>query len=290
MPLSPNAKGALWMCASMAGFVINDALMKFASAGVPLFQAIFIRGVVATALVFALAWSFGALRRRPRGRDAKLVGWRMVAEIGATSLFLMALFNLPLANTTAIIQIAPLMVTLSAALFLGESVGWRRYGAIAAGLVGMILIVGPGMEGLNLYAFVAMGAVFFIVLRDMVTRTLSPETPSLLVTLATAISITVVAGLITAARGWEPILIAEHRYALYAAALFLLVGYHAGIQAMRIGEIGVVAPFRYTNLIWALVLGWALFGEIPTWIALLGAAIIAGAGLYSLRRERLRRA
>ncbi|MFK7945478.1 MAG: DMT family transporter [Paracoccaceae bacterium] len=290
MTLSPNAMGALWMCASMAGFVINDALMKFASADVPLFQAIFMRGLVATALVFLLALISGALRELPRGRDARLVGWRMFAEIGATSLFLTALFNMALANATAIIQVTPLAVTLAAALFLGEPVGWRRWTAITIGFVGMILIVGPGNDGLNVYAFAAIGAVFFIVLRDMVTRGLSRATHSLLVTLATAISITAFAGVITLWQGWVPIDHAPHRYALYAAALFLLVGYYAGIQTMRVGEIGAVAPFRYTNLLWALVLGWAVFGEIPNWIALAGAAVIAIAGLYSLHREKVRSA
>lgn len=290
MALSANARGALWMCASMAGFVINDALMKFASAGVPLFQAIFVRGLVATSLVFLLALGAGALRRRPRGKDARMVGWRMLAEIGATSLFLTALFNMALANATAIIQVTPLAVTLAAALFLGEPVGWRRWTAICIGFTGMILIVGPGNEGLNVYALAAVGAVFFIVLRDLVTRGLSPSVPSLLVTLATALSITVFAAGVTLWRGWHPIAEPAHLWALCAAALFLLVGYHAGIQTMRVGEIGAIAPFRYTNLLWALVLGYAVFGEIPTWIALLGAGVITAAGLYSLHRADVRRA
>jgi S-adenosylmethionine uptake transporter len=193
---------------------------------------------------------------------------------------------------TAIIQFAPLAVTLSAALFLGEPVGWRRWSAIAMGFVGMVLIVGPGTEGLNVYAFAAIGAVFFIVLRDLVTRGLSPDVPSFLVTLATAFSITAFAGAITAWNGWEPIEWPPHRYALYAAALFLLVGYYAGIQSMRTGDIAAIAPFRYTNLLWALALGLVVFGETPSAIALAGASIIAGAGLYTLYREQvvLRRA
>lgn len=274
----------------MAGFVINDAMMKFASEGVPLFQAILIRGLVASSLVFLLALGSGALRRRPRGRDARMVGWRMVAEIGATSLFLTALFNMALANATAIIQVTPLAVTLAAALFLGEPVGWRRWTAISIGFFGMILIVGPGTEGLNVYAFAAVGAVFFIVMRDIVTRNLSPAVPSLLVTLATAISITSFAGVITLWLGWQPIAEPAHLYALTGAACFLLVGYHAGIQTMRIGEIGAVAPFRYTNLLWALMLGYVVFGEVPSWVALVGAAIIALAGLYSIHRQKVRHA
>lgn len=285
-PLGDNARGALWMVASMAGFVLNDTLMKSVSAEVPLFQAIFLRGAIATLLIGLLAWRRGALAYLPRGPDRRLMLFRMTGEIGGTSLFLTALFNMPLANATAIIQAAPLTVTLAAALFLGHAVGWRRYTAIGVGFVGVMLIVRPGSDGFNAYAVAALVSVLFITLRDVSTRGLSLSVPSLLVTVVTSLSITVFAGLVTAFGDWRPVG-SELVLRLGGAAVLLLLGYYAGIVSMRIGEIGFVSPFRYTNLVWALLLGFAVFGDVPDWLTIAGAAIVAGTGLYTLHRERI---
>ena len=286
MPLSDNARGALWMMASMAGFVLNDTLMKSVSGEVPLFQAIFLRGAIATALISLVAWQRGALAYRPRGADRRLMVYRMAGEIGGTSLFLTALFSMPLANATAIIQAAPLTVTLAAALFLGHAVGWRRYTAIGIGFVGVLLIVRPGGEGFNAYSLAALASVLFITLRDVATRGFSLAVPSLLVTVVTSVAITVFAGAVTAFGAWQPVgwdIVAR----LAGAAVLLLLGYYAGIVSMRVGEIGFVSPFRYTNLLWALLLGFAVFGDVPEWLTVAGAAIVAGTGLYTLHRERV---
>ena len=289
MTLSDNAQGSLWMCASTIGFVCNDALIKSVAGEVPLFQAILIRGLVATSLIAFLAWRAGALTKMPSTQDRKVICWRMIGEIGATALFLTALFHMKLANVTAIIQAAPLTIALCAAWFLGEPVGWRRYAAIGIGFLGVMLIVRPGTEDFNIYAAVALGAVLFITLRDLSTRRLSPAVPSLLVTMATAASITLIAAVVTGLQGWEPV---EDGIVLrlIGSAGFLLLGYHAGVLAMRVGEVGVVSPFRYTNLIWALILGWAVFNELPTTLTIIGAAIVCSTGLYTLYRERVTRA
>lgn len=274
------------MMASMAGFVLNDTLMKSVSGEVPLFQAIFLRGAIATLLIGLLACQRGALAHVPRGPDRRLMLFRMTGEIGGTSLFLTALFNMPLANATAIIQAAPLTVTLAAALFLGHAVGWRRYSAIGVGFVGVMLIVRPGSEGFNAYSVAALVSVLFITLRDVSTRGLSLSVPSLLVTVVTSLAITVFAGLVTAFGDWQPVG-REVVLRLAGAAVLLLLGYYAGIVSMRIGEIGFVSPFRYTNLIWALLLGFAVFGDVPDWLTVAGAVIVAGTGVYTLHRERV---
>jgi drug/metabolite transporter (DMT)-like permease len=270
----------------MAGFVLNDTLMKSVAGEVPLFQAIFLRGAIATALIALLAWHRGALAHVPRGPDRPLILCRMAGEIGATSLFLTALFNMPLANATAIIQAAPLTVTLAAALFLGQPVGWRRYAAIGTGFVGVMLIVRPGGEGFNAYSLAALASVLFMTLRDVSTRGLSLSVPTLFVTVITSVAITAFAGAVTAFGEWQPVgwgAVAR----LAGAAVLLLLGYYAGIVSMRVGEIGFVSPFRYTNLLWALLLGFAVFGDVPEWLTVAGAAIVAGTGLYTLHRERI---
>lgn len=286
MPLNENARGAVWMTVSMACFVLNDTLMKSVAGEMPIFQAIFMRGLIATALVVAFAWQRGALRHVPRGADRRLMLYRIAGEIGGTALFMTALFNMPLANTTAITQAAPLAVTLAAALFLGHPVGWRRYSAIAVGFTGVLLIVRPGSEGFNAYSLMALGSVLFITLRDVATRALSVIISGLMVTVLTTVAVTAFAGAAAVFEDWQPM-----RWEILArlggAAVLLSFGNYTGIAAMRVGDIGFVSPFRYSNLIWALLLGFAVFGDVPNWLTVAGAAIVMGTGLYTLHRERV---
>mgnify|MGYP001793153688 CR=1 FL=1 len=287
MTLTDNAKGALWMSASMAGFVVNDALMKTVSDDVPLFQIIFIRGLFASVLIILFAWARGALRFGFAARDRKLIGWRLVSEVLSTVLFLTALFNMPLANAVAIIQAATLSVALCAAWFLGEQVGWRRYTAIVIGFAGVLLIVRPLGADFNIYALAALAAVASITLRDLMTRQISRSVPGLAVTVLTSLTITTMGGIGTAFSDSVPVTW-EHVAVLGGGSMFLLVGYYAGVEAMRVGEIGSVSPFRYSNLVWAIVLGFAIFGEIPDLLTWIGAAIIVLSGLYTLHRQRVR--
>jgi S-adenosylmethionine uptake transporter len=210
-----------------------------------------------------------------------------VAEIGAAWFFILALFNLPLANVTAVLQALPLTVTLAAALFMGEKVGWRRFTAIGVGFGGVLLIVRPGPEGFNIYALSALAAVACVTLRDLVTRRLTPSMPSLLVAAAVSGMVTVFAGLASVTETWAP-LRGDVALRVAGAAGFVILGYVFSVGAMRVGEIGTVAPFRYTGLIWALVLGLVVFGEWPDALTLTGAGIVAATGLYTLWRERVR--
>jgi S-adenosylmethionine uptake transporter len=280
-----NAKGALFMMASMGGFVLNDTLMKTLAGEVPLFQAIFLRGLAATAFLGALAWARGVHRYRVVGADRVRLGFRLLAEVGATTCFLNALFHMPIANATAILLVMPLAVTLAGAVFLREAVGWRRYTAILVGFVGVLVIVRPGGAGFNAYALSALAAVGFLVVRDLVTRRLARDVPSIFVALATAVAITVLGALVSLAGAWVAIGPRELAV-LAAAAACLVVGYLFGVMTMRVGEIGFVSPFRYTVLIWALLLGAVVFGEIPDATTLAGAGLVVATGLYTFHRER----
>jgi drug/metabolite transporter (DMT)-like permease len=283
--LSDNALGAIFMMVSMAAFVINDTLMKLVSAELFLFQAIFLRGLLASALLVLVAYRRGALRPKLAAADRKLILLRMAAEIGATTCFLTALFNMPIANATAILQSMPLAVTLAAALFLGEHVGWRRYTAITVGFTGVIVIVQPGSEGFTVYSLWALAAVGFMVVRDLTTRRMTRALPSIFVALTTSIGITVVSGLVSAVQPWAPVW-GQTAALLALAAGFLIVGYLFNVMAMRQGEIGFVSPFRYTILLWAMVLGAIVFGDVPDVMMLAGSAIVVVTGVYTFYRER----
>jgi S-adenosylmethionine uptake transporter len=284
MPRSDNLTGALLMMGSMAAFTINDAMIKGLSGQVPLFQVMFLRGVVTTVLVAVIAWRMGALTRHLPREDWAPVFWRMVGEIGSAYFFVSALFNMPIANISAIMQALPLTITLAAALFFREPVGWKRMSAILAGFIGVMLIVRPGTEGFNVYSVYGLAAVAFVTLRDLATRKLSRDVPSMLVTLITSFFIMVFFGLASLTGEWAPI---DGRAMLLigGAAVMIIGGYLFSIMVMRVGEISFVAPFRYTSLIWALILGWVVFGDWPQTITLVGAAIVVASGLFTLYRE-----
>ncbi len=285
MALSDNMRGAGLMMIAMAAFTLNDTAMKTLSGEVPLFQAIFLRGVLTTLWLYMLGRAMGGLKFRLSRRDWGAISLRTFCEGAATFLFLTALFNAPIANITAILQALPLTVALGAALFLGEPLGWRRIIAILVGFAGVLIIVRPGAEGITVWSLYALAAVGFVTIRDLSVRRMSSHVPSLTVALVGAASITVAAGLISLYSGW--VALGGGQVARLAlASLFILAGYLSSVMTMRQGEIGFVAPFRYTGILWALVLGWVVFGDWPDNLTLLGAAIIVLMGLFTLWRER----
>lgn len=289
MTLSDNARGILLMCGSMLAFTVNDSFMKAATKTVPLFQAITLRGLVATiALLIIARVTTGGLSLFPAGRDRRVIALRSLSEVAATALFLTALMHMPLANLSAILQALPLAVTLGAALWLKEPIGWRRMSAIAVGFVGVLLIVRPGTEGFDHWSLMGLASVVCVVVRDLSTRTLSKATPSAAVAVWASVAVTVMGLAGVALQGWQPLDGAEAAK-IGCASLALVVGYLLAVMVMRVGDIGVVAPFRYTSLLWAIVLGWMLFGTLPDGLTLIGAGIVVATGLYTLARERQRR-
>lgn len=283
--MSPNLTGALLMMASMACFTINDALLKATGGELHLFQLLFLRGILATLLIAMLAYLRGALRGGISRHDWSMIMLRSASEIGAAYFFVTALLNMPLANVTAILQILPLTVTLGAALFFRDPVGWKRLSAIAIGFCGMLLIVRPGTEGFTVWSVYALIAVLCVTARDLSTRRLSSTVPSLMVTLCASLAVLVAAGLASTTVSWAPVTF-ELGGLILASSLFIVGGYFFSVQVMRAGDVSFIAPFRYTGLIWALVLGWVLFGDWPAPLTLLGAAIVVATGLFTLYRER----
>ncbi|MEO0568188.1 MAG: DMT family transporter [Pseudomonadota bacterium] len=289
MPLSDNTYAALLMIASMAAFTLNDALMKLMSGQAPLFQLIFMRGVITTCAIGVVVWRMGHFQARIEWQDQGWVVLRTLAEAVATYFFLTALFNMPIANVTAILQALPLTITLAAAVFLREPVGWRRMTAIFIGLIGVLLIIRPGAADFNAYSLYAIAAVISVTVRDLATRKLSSSVPSVLVVFANALFITLVFGALSTASPWSPV--TNQIFGLTIAAAVLMVGaYLFSIMVMRVGEISFVAPFRYTGLLWAMLLGLVIFDEWPHAVTLAGATIVVASGLFMLYRDARSRA
>ncbi|MEX3016904.1 DMT family transporter [Gymnodinialimonas hymeniacidonis] len=283
--MNPNLQGALLMMGSMAAFTMNDVFVKLLAETVPLFQIVFLRGVMTTVLLAATVAAFGKLTFRiPRGDRAK-VALRTVFEVLTVVTFLTALVNMELANATAILAALPLVVTLGAALLFKEPVGWRRWTAIAVGASGVFLIVQPGTAGFNAYSLLALVAVFLVAGRDLSTRAFSNQVPLMSIAVLTAASVGAFGGIMSLTIEWVPMTGREIAY-LAGSALFIIGGYVLSIFVMRVGDVAVTSPFRYTALVFALILGVVVFAEFPNALALTGAAIVVATGVFTLIRER----
>lgn len=285
MQISDNARGAIYMSISQAAFTLNDTAMKAVTQTLPLFQSIALRGVLALIGLTILAAAMGKLRFRVAKGDGLMIALRSVAEIGATACFLGALIHMPLANLSAIMQALPLAVTLAAAVVYRETIGWRRLSAILIGFMGVLVIIRPGSQGFDVWSLMGLGSVAFVVLRDLATRRLSSAVPSVMVAIWAAASVTMMGLVVTVTQGWQPV--TSMQGALIAAAGgALLFGYLFAVMVMRVGDIGFVAPFRYSALLWAIFLGWLFFNDLPDTITLLGAGLVVATGLFTLLRER----
>ncbi|MFN3570039.1 MAG: DMT family transporter [Polaromonas sp.] len=281
-----NRRGIVCMVGAMGCFVTNDALVKFASQSMPSAQLIFIRGFMSVLLVLAVAHALGATARM---REATR-GWvavRALVDAIATMLYLGSLFHLPIGNATAINLAAPLFMTMFAALFMAERVRGARWLAVGAGFLGVLLVIQPRAEGFNAWALVCLLGTLFHAARDLMTRRIHPGIPSILITLSTAVAVTVVSGLSSLLQGWQPFGLFEFGL-LSLASVFLTGGYYFIINSMRHGEMTLVAPFRYSGLLFALVLGYAVWGEVPNTLAWFGIALLIASGLYVLVSEKRR--
>lgn len=287
MKLTDNVFGAILMAVSMLSFISNDALMKFLLQTISVEQGIFMRGLVSVPLLALIAYLRKSLFVRIDWRNWRVILTRAFAELAATMAFLTALSHMPLANITAILQALPLTVTMFAAIFFGEQVGWRRWSAILAGFIGVLIIIRPGGDGFNEYAVLAIVAVACVTVRDAITRRLDRSVPSLFVAFISAIPIFIYGGVATATTGWTVVSGAIIGIVV-VAAIAITCGYLFAVMAMRNGEISFVAPFRYTGMIWAILFGFLLFGDLPDAATILGTMIVIGMGVYAFHRERIR--
>lgn len=285
---SANMRGAALMTGAMTAFTINDMFVKLLGDDLPFFQFLFLRSLGATALMVLLAWRSGVLRLPSLAQDRRLMLYRSLAEMAAAYFFLTALIHMPLADVTAILQALPLTVALGAAFFLKENVGWRRFLAIGIGFVGVFLIVRPGGSAFSIYGLYALLAVVSVTIRDLAARQLSEDVPSMTVAAFGAAAILVFSA-VGAALGPEWSHVSGLNWLWLAGSIAtIILAYLFSVSAMRVGEIGFVAPFRYSGLLVALALGYLVFSEWPDTLTLLGAAIVVATGLYTLWRETAR--
>lgn len=281
-----NLRGALLMVLAMLGFAFEDMLIKMMSDVLSIGQILLMLGVFG-GLVFAAVV-------RMQGRhvfDRALLSWpiavRAVAELVGTLAFVSAIVLTPISSASAILQATPLVVTLGAALFLGETVGWRRWSAILVGLFGVVLIIRPGFDSFEPLSLLAVISVFGLAARDIATRRVPPETSSMQLSCLGFLAI-IPGGVGYIVVSGTPVVVPDTVTALYftAALVIGLFAYYAIVAAMRVGEVSFVTPFRYSRLIFAMIIGVFVFAERPDAVTLLGSAIIVASGIYTVWRER----
>ena len=277
------------MCLGMASFLANDGLVKYLSQSLPAAQLIFLRGMFATALLLLIARHMGLLRTNGAPDAAPWrqlvrgpVMLRSAVDALATMAYLGALFHMPIGNATAINSASPLFLTLYAALVWREPVGPVRWMLIIGGFAGVVLIVQPRASGFNAWALVCLLATMLHAARDVLTRVIAPTVPSVMVTLSTAATVTLLAGAMSLVERWQAVTGTELAL-LAAASVFLSAGYYFVILGMREGEVSVISPFRYTSLLYALLIGWAVWGDVPNGMALAGIALLVAAGVLMVR-------
>ena len=270
----------------MAAFTIEDMFIKSLTAAVPTGQVLFFLGV-GGAVVFALM-----ARAKGRGLVRPFLTMptlriRTLGEAVASVFFVTSLSLVPLATVAAVFQALPLAATLAAALFMGERVGWRRWAAICVGFSGVVLIIRPGMAGFNAASLLVLMAVAGITLRDLISRRLPRDLPSSVVSFHGFMALSVVGPLLVWGRGQTLVALDLHQSLFMAAAIgFGVLGYYAIVIATRTADASVITPFRYTRLLFSILIGIVVFHEIPDTLTYAGAALIVGSGLYTFMRER----
>lgn len=279
-----NLRGIALMVGAMGLFAIADTFVKLSSRGMPVGQILLALGVFGGA-IFAILTKAQGHRVFERDFFAPGVILRNLSEIVGSACFITSLSLIDISTASAIMQATPLAVTFGAVLFLGETVGWRRWGAIFIGFAGVLLILRPGLQGFDPNALWAVAGMLVLGMRDLATRMVPRTTPTLRIA-TYGMSMLAPAGLLLMASGQTPVAMTSLQMAtLGGAVVFGVMGYYGITAAMRVGDVSVVSPFRYSRILFALVIGVIVFAERPDAYTLIGIAITVGAGLYAFLRE-----
>ncbi|MEE9209420.1 MAG: DMT family transporter [Kiloniellales bacterium] len=279
-------RGILWMLATAFCFVSMDALAKYLSQSYPVLQVVWARYVFHL-LILALVLG-PRLPRVARTGRLGLQFLRSLFLLGATGLFFAALSFIPLADATAIMFVAPILVTAMSVPLLGEHVGPQRWASVVVGFLGALVIIRPGSDAMEPAALLALGAASCYGFYQIATRRLS-ATDAPLTTLMYSAAVGVLVSSAAVPFFWVTPSPADW-LTMMGLGLFGALGHFALIKAFQAAPAVTVTPFGYVNLLWAVLFGFVFFGELPDTWTVLGAAIIAASGLYILHREKLRRA
>ncbi len=270
------------------GYVFNDAFVRQATNdGAGVYQILCLRSI-GLAVLFGLAGQVHRADRRRAIRQPALL-LRVGAEMLGSAFFFAAIVRLEFANAQAILQVVPFAVTLAAAAILRERVDPRQYIAILIGFAGVLIVMRPATDGFSVWSLAAIGTAALMVVREFATRGVDPETPAATIAFTTATGLAVLAAVLTIPGGWHS-LSTENVVFLGLSVVSLMIGYHFAIQTVRVGDLSVSAPFRYSILVGAVAIGYLLFDEVPDRWTIIGSTIIVATGVYAVQFDRRKRA
>lgn len=272
------------MIAAMGGFAVEDMFLKVAARSLPLGEILVLMGVIGT-LVFALAARSTGDPALPLGVLSRTMALRSGFEVIGRLFYALAVALTPLSVASAILQATPLLVVLGASVIFGEKVGLWRWLLIVAGFAGVLIIVKPGVEGFSPLSLLALVAMAGFAGRDLATRAAPPALSNAQLGVAGFLMLTLSGTIILAVTGGfnQPDL--PTLALLAGGSLFGISAYAALTQAMRLGQVAVVTPFRYTRLLFALAIGPVAFGERPDAATLAGSGLIVLCGIILLTRR-----
>ena len=285
--LSNNQRGVLAICGCMASYTVNDVLVKQILLTYPVGEVIFVRGIITSLLIGAIALALGHAQELRAGLTRQVAA-RSLFDGLSTAGFIAALAQMKLANIAAVLQIAPLLITALSVVLYRETVGWRRWAAIGVGFFGALLVIKPIPSEFNIWAVVGAGSALAAALREIMTRRIGHKLPVLVVVFWGSLSITLFGLLFLGAEDWRGFA-GWDLVRLCIAAVFMCIALYLMALAFRDVDLSLVAPFRYSYLITSTVGGYVAFRELPDNWSVLGAVLIVGGGIYTLHREAVNR-
>lgn len=278
MSAQNNLQGIVLMTTATAAFIVNDTLLKFVMADIPPFETLFLRGIATVILGVPLLVLTGQARALPKVFDPVVLG-RNAFELLAVLGYIIGLAYAPIADVTALSQLAPMLLTLAAVWFFGTRIGRAEIALICLAFFGALMVAQPGGSGFTAFSLFGLWNALCCAGRDLIGRQVKHDVPGLVVPLGAGLVVLVGAGIATAL--FERFVMPDLRIVglLFGSAAFLTVGHLFIFLAYRKGDVGAVAPFFYTSTIWALIAGVVAFGTLPNALALAGIGVILASGV-----------
>ncbi|RVA75747.1 DMT family transporter [Mesorhizobium sp. M7A.F.Ca.US.006.04.2.1] len=273
-----SIRGPLFMIVSTGSYLVNDTMMKLATAGLPSYEVLFLRGAAAALWGFPLLFALGYGKQIPLIFDKRVLS-RNVLELAAILCYVVALANMQIADSTALGQITPLLMLVGSSILFGERIGGRRMALIGLGFVGALMVAQPTMQGISVYALLALGNAALAAARDLAGRRVSAEVPGMIVAISAVVVVLIGAGAahLVSERWVMPG--AHHLLLMAGAGFFLIFGHFFIFMAYRVGPTSAVAPFYYCFTVWAVISGLLVFGQFPNTLAVCGILLVVGSGL-----------